>query len=143
MNALKQTIQFSILIFLLTGCSPQVVIRPPPTAMKISELCIINNPKVLMDGFLPELKKQIRGYGIKTQTWTAYNPDGCRYWLDYTANWRWNFTLILSYAELTLYDRTTPIGSALFDSQPPQLVYYYGSAAKKLKELTGPLFAQQ
>ena len=118
MNALKQTIQLSI----------------------ITELCIINNPFVLMDGFLPELKKQIHSHGIKTQTWTAYNPDGCRYWLDYTANWRWDLIIYMIYADLKLYDQQTLIGEATFDNTSG--LRQYGPADKKLKALTGPLFAQ-
>lgn len=142
MNVFKKLIQLSSLILVLAGCSLPIEIRPPPAATKITELCIINNPKVLMDGFLPELKKQIRNYGISTQTWTAYNPDGCRYWLEYTANWRWDLVMYLIYADLKLYDHQILIGEAVFDNTGfgPRR---YGAASDKLKALTGPLFAQR
>ncbi len=141
MNALKQILQLSTLMLLLASCALPIEIRPPPAGTKITELCIIDNPKVLMDGFLPELKKQIRSHGIKTQTWSSYNPDGCRYWLDYTANWKWDLVMYMIYADLKLYDRQTLIGEATFDNTGigPRR---YGSADEKLKALTGPLFAQ-
>lgn len=132
-------------VLFMAGCALPVVIQPPAANIKITELCIVDNPKVLMDGFLPELKAQLKSYGIATQTWTAYNPEGCRYWLEYTANWRWDFAMIMEYAELKLYEHTTLIGYAEFNNRKPCLFCspQYGSAASKLKALTAPLFAQK
>ena len=92
-----------------------------------------------MKGFLPELKSQLKSFGITTQTWSGYNPKGCRYWLEYTANWRWDLIMYMIYAELKLYDRTALIGYAEFDNTGigPR---HYSSASDKLKALTEPLF---
>jgi len=128
---------------LLIGCASPYTIKPPPVTTKITQVCIVDNPKVLMSGFLPELKSQLHSYGIATQDWTAYNPDGCQYWLYYTANWHWDFTMILIYAELKLYQHTTLIGYAEFNNRKPGAnPFHYGAAAGKLKALTGPLFWQ-
>jgi hypothetical protein len=135
--------KLSILFFALalTGCTVPLTAYPPPAGTQIDQLCIIDNPKVFMKGFQPELKRQIETYGIKTQLWTDYNPEGCRYWLDYTANWRFDFAPNLVYAELNLYDRNTKIAYAIFDDLQPAWKHYgMGSAAVKLTYLTKALF---
>jgi hypothetical protein len=139
MNRLSKINIYLILSFSISGCSLPLTLNPPPANTQITELCIIDNPKVLMNGFYPELKRQIESYGIKTQHWTGYNPDGCRYWLDYTANWRWDLIMYLIYAELKLYDKQTLIGRAIFDNTGfgPR---HYGSADEKLNHLTQALF---
>lgn len=92
-----------------------------------------------MDGFLPELELQLKSYGISTFVYKTYDPDSCRYWLEYTANWHWDIIMYMNYAELNLYEHTTLIGRAVFDNTGfgPQ---HYGSASGKLKALTEPLF---
>lgn len=141
MNGFTKILQFTVLTASLAGCSLPITIQAPPADTKISQLCIINNPKVLMHGFLPELKSQIKSHGISTQLWTAYNPKGCRYWLVYTANWRWDFAMVLVYADLKLYDHQLLIGRTVFDNIHPGInPFYYGPADEKLKALTEPLF---
>jgi len=128
----------------LYGCTVPVRSTPPSPSIHITELCIIENPKVLMDGFLPELKSQITGYGIKTQLWSGYNPDGCRYWLSYTANWRFDLVPNMVYAELKLFDHTTLIGYAEFNDKEFAWAHYgIGRADKKLRYLTEALFAKK
>jgi hypothetical protein len=125
----------------LTACTVPLTAYPPQTDIKIDLLCIIDNPKLFSHNFRPELTRQIEAYGIKTQLWTAYNPDGCRYWLDYTANWGFNFVPTLVYAELNLYDRQTKIAYAIFDDAAPAWKHYgFGNASVKLTYLTQALF---
>jgi hypothetical protein len=129
------------LLVLLNGCTVPLTVYPPPTNAQITELCIIDNPKVFMKGFRPELKRQIEAYGIKTQLWSGYNPEGCRYWLDYTANWRFDIVPNLVYAELNLYDQQNKIAYAIFDDLQIAWKHYgLGSAAVKLTYLTQALF---
>lgn len=125
----------------LAGCIQPITIHPIPVDTKITQLCIVDNPKVFMSGFLPELKSQLHSYGIATQDWTGYNPEGCRYWLEYTANWRLNLIVSMYYAELKLYDKTALIAGATYDDRGFGF-HHEGSAAGKLKELTWPLFRQ-
>jgi len=137
----NQLLKYTSLITLFSGCALPIVINPPPVDVQITQLCIIRNPKVLMKGFLPELEAQIKSHGITTFVYTAYDPERCQYWLDYTANWHWDFLMYMNYAELNLYDHTALIGRAVFDNTGigPQ---HYGSAPDKLKALTVPLFAR-
>lgn len=135
-------LQIAALSASLAGCTHPVSIHRPEPYPPITKLCIINNPDVFGDGFLPALKSQLKSYGITTQTWTAYNPDGCRYWLEYTANWRLSLIVTLYYAELKLYDHTILIGGAVYDDTGFGF-HHEGSAEGKLKELTEPLFAQR
>ncbi len=133
-------LNITILSLLLTGCALPIYVKPLPPKTQISRLCIIYNPKVLMDGFLPELKSQIESYGIETAVYQEFNRAECPYWLEYTANWRWDFVMYLIYAEINVYDHWTIIGSAVFDNTQigPR---HYGAAKDKLKALTQPLFA--
>lgn len=131
-----------ILALSLTGCTHPVTIHRPIPDVKITQICIIKNPDVFGEGFLPALKSQLKSYGISTQTWTAYNPDGCQYWLEYTANWRLNFIVSMYFAELKLYNHTTLIGGAIYDDTGFGF-HHEGGAEGKLKQLTEPLFSQK
>jgi hypothetical protein len=130
-----------LLVVQLTACTVPLTAYPPSADTKIDLLCIIDNPKLFSQNFRPELKRQIEAYGIKTQLWTAYNPEGCRYWLDYTANWGFAFVPTLQYAELNLYDKQTKIAYAIFDDKAPAWRHYgLGNASVKLTYLTRALF---
>jgi hypothetical protein len=144
-NAAPVIRQIKILILpllaaFLIGCTIPLTANPPPAGTQIDQLCIIDNPRLFSQNFRPELKRQIESYGIKTQLWTAYNPAGCRYWLDYTANWRFDFVPNLVYAELNLYEGQTKIAYAIFDDASPSFKRYgYGNASVKLTYLTQAL----
>jgi len=137
-----KNIKIATVALLLTGCNPAVFIQPPLSDINVTELCIINNPKVIRSGFLPELRSQIGSYGIKTQLWTSYNPEGCRYWLEYTANWGWGaLGSYMNYADIKLYEKKTLIGTATYESDQSDSMQY-ASADEKLRLLTKGLFAK-
>lgn len=134
---IKTTLIFIFVI--LSGCSISTTIKPVDS--KISSLCILRNPKVLMDGFLPELKTQIEQYNISTIIVDDYSNSECKTKLEYTANWRWDIVMYLSYAELNVYENSTLLGRAIYDARwgsgrPDK----FGPTANKLKTLTNPLF---
>jgi hypothetical protein len=130
---------FSVTV--LNGCS--IFTRVDPVETKIAEVCIKNNPAVLMGGFLPELRSQIETHGIKTRVFDKHAPKDCLYQLLYTANWRWDFAMWLTYAELAVYEseHRNRIGVAIYDARDGNgLPDKFGPTADKLRTLTDSLF---
>lgn len=111
---ITQITSISILI-ILSGCSISTTIKPVET--QVSNLCIMRNPKVLMDGFLPELKTQIEQHNINTIIVDEFSKPKCTNKLEYTANWGWDLAMYLTYAELSVYEDTTLIGQAIYDAR--------------------------
>lgn len=129
----------AIVVLALSGCSITKSVTPVKTPM--SRLCIAHNPDVLMDGFHPELEKQIQDHGIQTKSYTGPHPNDCSHRLQYTANWRWDMAMYLVYAELRVYDRSGLVGSATYDAyrgggRPDK----FGRTAEKLRPLVDELF---
>lgn len=132
-----------VLSLMLGGCAITTTVKPLTNA-KVSPLCIKKNPSVMMDGFLPELESQISSYGITTRSFVETLPMECVRSLEYTANWRWDMAMYLSYAELKIYENTTLIGEAVYDARSGSgRMDKFGTTAEKLKTLTGPLFNQR
>lgn len=134
-------ISFIYLLTMLNGCSISTAVKP--IEKQISNICIENNPDVLMDGFLPELKSQIEQHNISTVVVTnlGKSKSECSHKLEYTANWMWDMIMYLTYAELNVYEGTTLIGNAIYDARfGGGRLDKFGSTASKLKTLTEPLF---
>ena len=132
-----------VLSLLLGGCAITTTVKPLANT-KVSQLCIKKNPRVLMDGFLPELESQISNYGITTRTFVESLPIECVHNLEYTANWRWDMAMYLSYAELKVYEKETLVGEAVYDARSGSgRLDKFGPTAEKLKTLTEPLFGHQ
>ena len=79
---------------------------------KISTLCIIRNPAVQVEDFVPVLEKRLRFHGIHTQLRNASEITDCPTQLHYSARRSWDAVTYLSWAELKLYQNGSPIGQA-------------------------------
>ena len=106
----------AVMMTLLAGCSISTTVKPVANE-KISQLCIMENQGVLMDGFLPELKTQVESYGIKAPSYAQALPADCVYHMEYSANWQWDLAMYLSYAELKVYKGNGMIGEAVYDAR--------------------------
>ncbi len=132
---------FLIASAMLSGCSISTIVKPVEN--KISEVCIKNNPAVLMDGFLPELQAQIESHGITTRVFDKAAPKDCHHQLLYTANWRWDFAMWLTYAEIKVFETEDRhmVGGAIYDARDGNgRLDKFGPTANKLKTLIDPLF---
>ncbi|MDP6531200.1 MAG: Sbal_3080 family lipoprotein [Arenicellales bacterium] len=103
-----------LVCFLLTGCISRRVQPAAPQAIDL--ICIRENKDVLMEGFLPNLQEEIHRKKILTEVFSAAPPDYCVYTMTYTANWRWDLAMYLSYARIDLYKNRNPIGEVVFDA---------------------------
>lgn len=118
----------------LGGCSTKQV---TPVAMpEEKRICIIENPKVIHD-FKGAYQRALEERGFQVEVFPDATPlSVCRMTTRYTANWRWDLTLYLAYAELRVYNAGQPAGRAVFHGRSSRFFTTEG----KIKELVDELF---
>ncbi len=120
----------------LTGCAVKTSVVSVPAGTRIGTLYVENNPKVLMNGLLPEILAQIRAQGFAAIAYEGERPKGAVDYLTFTANWRWHWAMYLSYFHATLYHDGRILGTADYDARrvgpnPDK----YGHTAEKIRPL--------
>jgi hypothetical protein len=130
-------------IVVLQGCSIRQEVTPIVDA-DIQEITIIENPDV-MATFLDAIKAAVEKQGVTTQVGPPLTPTAnYPYALTYTANWTWDMTLYLVYAEINVFERDRVIGKAVYDcTRGGGRLDKFVNAESKVKELIGELFGQQ
>lgn len=132
-----------VLVLVLTGCSITTSVKPVGEG-KVTGLCIKKNPRVHMEGFLPELEVQIRSHGVATRTFESELPADCRQHMEYTANWKWDMAMYLEYAELRVYENSNLIGEAIYNARMGGAnMSKFGHTKEKLKPLVDELFGHK
>ncbi|MUV14779.1 Sbal_3080 family lipoprotein [Noviluteimonas gilva] len=96
---------------LLAACTSTNV-RPVESVANIKEVCIQNNPAVIVDDFVPVLRDGFDRHGIATTVVDADGAKQCPVTLTYTALRSWDFKPYLSHAELRLWREGRQIGAA-------------------------------
>ena len=112
---MKSALIASVAAVALGGCAITQNVKPV-AATGITDLCVKNNPQVMMDGFVKELRGQIEKKGIRTTQFDGERPASCRYHLEYTANWRWDMAMYLVFAQVSVYDGGLMVGQATYDA---------------------------
>lgn len=108
---MKKTLLF-VAVLGLSGCTA-VDVNQISRAHQVDHVCIENNPKVIVDGFVDTVTNIFHQRGISTETYaTGMQPDHCEVVMMYTALRSWDFAPYLSYAELTLLKDNKRIGYA-------------------------------
>ena len=106
----------SLSTLVITGCITTDVRIVEP--QEIQEICIHDNPAVMMDGFLPNLQEEVQKKGIATRVYTGpAAPTDCPYTMEYTANWNWDIAVYLEYAKIELYKEGRQIGRVEYDGR--------------------------
>lgn len=103
---------FYILFFLVVGGCTSIQVTQLDKSYGISHICIENNTKVIVGGFLNVIEDGFQNHGITTEIFNSKLPDHCKYKLTYTALQSWDFTTYLSHAEVRLFERNKRIASA-------------------------------
>ena len=88
----------------VSGCTV-VTVRPVESSLAFSEVCIDENPKVIVSGFLGVVQDGFERNGIKTRVYDNVPAEGCPVILTYTATQSWDFVTYLDHAELRLMDQ--------------------------------------
>ena len=102
-----------IVIGLLSGCT-SIQVQPAKKLSSTSPVCIINNPKVIVSGFIDVIREGFSRHNIPTMIIEESAANTCDVTLTYTALQSWDLALYLSHAELHLWQRGIQIGSAQF-----------------------------
>jgi hypothetical protein len=128
---------------LLAGCAITQTVKPV-SVTGITEVCVKNNPQVMMSDYLKELRSQVEAKGIKTSVFDGERPGRCKHHLEYTANWRWDLAMYLVFADLRVYEEGLLIGQATYDAHGGGASFNkFGKTAEKLKPLVDELFAKK
>jgi hypothetical protein len=104
---------------LLAGCATErTVVEPIPAQTPISEICILENPKVIVKGFLPLVQEGISRHGLRSATYREV-PSSCIYVLEYLALSTYlgvptPGATTLGRATITLYQDRKPIGTVKY-----------------------------
>lgn len=94
-----------------------------------------------MDGFQPEVQRQIEAKHIPTKVYTGARPAECSHYVEYTANWQWDMAMYLTYAEFRVYDARGLTGSAFYDARRGGgRLDKFGHTADKIRPLIDQLF---
>ncbi len=130
------------IVVLLQGCTVSQNVIPVPRA-DIAEITIIENPAV-QSTFLDAVKAAVEEQGIKTQVGPPLAPpEDYPYAMTYTANWAWDITIYMVYAELSVFERDKVIGKAVYDCRRGGYrMDKFINAESKVKELVGELFGK-
>jgi len=80
--------------------------------LNLSNVCIEENPKVIVAGFTSILETGFERHMISTELYQHKQPADCEFRLEYTATRSFDFVPYLSYAELKLYKGRNRVGYA-------------------------------
>lgn len=134
-----RALAFLLLALALSGCS--ITKSIDPIKAEVSQVCVLDNPKVLMDEFQPELQRQVEEKGFPTKAYRGARPADCSHHLEYTANWQWDMAMYLTYAEMRVYDRKGLAGQAVYNARNGGgRLDKFGRTAEKIRPLIDELF---
>lgn len=104
---------FFVALASVAGCAIQTAVRPLAPDRDVAEICILENPKVIIADFLPVLQEGIQRNGLKSKVYREI-PSTCAYVLEYVAFQRWDFTLFMSEADIKLFNAKELVGTASY-----------------------------
>jgi len=131
-----QTVLFSLVLVLLSGCTIAQTVTPAPAGTKIEKIYVQQNRNVHMDGLHEELLQQLRGLGIEAVSFEGTRPPEAVHMLSYTANWRWDMAMYLTYFQASLLEEGRVLGRAEYNAtmggaRPDK----FGKTAEKIRPL--------
>ncbi len=124
----------------LNGCAIHQVVKPVEK-FDGKQICIVDNPAVratFYDAYKNALSS--KGYVVK-QLPPSSSLIECQVTSTYTANWRWDLAMYMSFADITVYNNAKPVGKATYDStRGGGNMNKFIDANKKIIELVDQLF---
>lgn len=95
----------------VAGCT-SVKVKPVSSIGPGTQVCIVNNPKVIVEGFVDVVRDGFSRHGLPTKLVNEDAAGSCSVTLTYTALRSWDLAPYLSHAELRLWKDGMQIGSA-------------------------------
>src|SRR2546421_5411552 len=108
---MRRRLTITPILFFCVGCA-SISVRPVSSELAIADVCIEENPKVVVDDFLSVVRDGFDRHGIATKVVTRPAPKECEYVLTYTALKNWDLGTYLHHAELRLERNGRIVGSA-------------------------------
>jgi len=136
----KRLVPLAVLCVLFTGCAINQTVKPVERFAD-KKVCIIDNPAV-REGFLASYRQALeaKGYVAQQMPATASIVE-CPITSTYTANWRWDLAMYMTYADIKVYNGGKPIGEAIYDAKHAGLnTGKFINADNKIRELVDQLF---
>jgi len=131
-----------LLSVLLAGCSIQQNVKPvTPAQLTSKEICVRENAAV-RPGFLDSYRRALEAKGLTVRVLEpTAGVTACPLLSTYSANWRWDFTMYMAYAEMVVYRDGGEIGKAVYDTMSGGLnTNKFINADEKVRELVDQLF---
>ena len=127
-------------VLVLTACTISQNVAPVETT-GIDVLCIEHNEKTHMADFEPTMVRLIEARGVKTRVYRGDRPDDCRHTAVYTANWRWDFAMYLTYFRIEIFDDFKSVAVAEYDAALGGMnLDKFGPTEAKVRPLIEQLF---
>lgn len=100
-------------ILLIGGCAT-TQITPMQFSKKggVQRICIKHNPKVIVQNFEEIITSRLEHHDILVQVYDGEKPEQCEYSLRYVAYQKWDISMVLTRAEISIYRDERKIGSA-------------------------------
>jgi len=140
-NMKKTSVALLALLLLgLGGCAIRQNVKPTEQFAE-KQICLVDNPKV-KNGFIESYRKVLvqKGYEVRMLPPSASLME-CPITSTYTANWRWDLAMYMSYAEIKVYVQAKPSGEAIYDAtHGGGNMNKFISADVKIAELVNKLF---
>ena len=126
---------------LCCSCSITQEVVPIPADVVVDTLYIRNNAAVHMQGFLPELQRQIEDNGVTVHVYDDTAPDEAQFTLEYIANWKWDMAMYLSFFHADVFEQGRLLASMEYDARSGGAnMGKFGDTAGKIRPLVYELF---
>ncbi|MBE0474613.1 MAG: hypothetical protein IBX54_10565 [Rhodoferax sp.] len=129
-----------ILVASVSGCA--IHQRVDPVAqLDDRAVCLVKNPAV-RETFGAELSKALRRKDLTVREVAApADEKSCPVVVTFTANWRWDLAMYMSYAEINVLNNGKPTGKAVYDAtRGGGNMSKFIQAKAKINELVDQLF---
>jgi hypothetical protein len=103
------------LFLLLSGCAIHSVATALNPGLASGELCIHENPRVIIGDFLPAVESAARRHGFDVRVFRNV-PASCRVVIEYDGHQKWDFTNFMNKAEIKVFDRGVLVAEASYST---------------------------
>jgi hypothetical protein len=98
---------------LLAGCTSVAVKPIDRERHQVQHVCIQENPRVIVDGFLASVERGLQRHGLTSERYSGDKPpEHCVYTLSYVARQNWDVAVYLWQADVELRKGAEVIGTA-------------------------------
>jgi hypothetical protein len=123
---------------LVISCQSVDVTKVDKGKYDIKDVCIVLNPAVIVEDFVPALQAVLEQRGITSKVIPKEEP-ACNYRLVYTANQSWDGAIYVSFISMILYKGETVTGRGTYSAG--FWFSKFGPVDEKIRIVTNELLA--